>query len=82
MGQRKMVEVHTAWVWDCDDCGRENYERAATLEASEDEIAELRDDYGVQSWETGDFVAWPDQVTCVHCGETFDVDKRSGDEED
>lgn len=82
MGKQRMVEVHTAWVWDCDECGRENFERAQTLEADEQEIAEMRDEYGVQPWETGDFVAWPESVTCAHCNETFDVDKRDNDDPD
>lgn len=39
-----MVELHSAFVWDCDHCGRENYYRAiegnideAALEAADDE---------------------------------------------
>lgn len=29
------AELHTAWVWDCDACGRENFERAVEGDAHE-----------------------------------------------
>lgn len=29
------VELHTAWVWDCPECGKENFQRAKTGDATE-----------------------------------------------
>jgi len=38
---------------------------------SADELAELRDEHGVQPWEEGDFVMMPEAVHCPHCGREF-----------
>jgi hypothetical protein len=33
------AELHCAWVWDCDECGAENFERAVEGDASEPAMA-------------------------------------------
>lgn len=68
----KTVELNPAYVWDCDECGLENFERARRFEASEEDIAEMRDEHGVEDWDEGEFLVAPTAVMCRHCGETFD----------
>ena len=78
------VELHGAFVWDCEECGRENYERA--IEGSVDEAALLSDANQISgrliapefdSDELGPeilvqcVVIAPKQVRCKHCGNSF-----------
>jgi len=68
------IELHMAYVWDCDSCGRENFCRGAVLEFSEEDRAELREEHGVEEWESGEWMSAPEEVTCQHCGKEFEVD--------
>ena len=65
------VELRPAFSWDCPDCGRENFCRGIVPEMSPAEMVELRDDHGIESWESGNFVMQPDLVECSHCQEAF-----------
>ena len=67
------VELHFAYVWDCAECGRENFTRGVTLEMSGDDEQELREDYGIEPHEQGDWMLAPDNVTCVHCNAEFET---------
>lgn len=67
----KPVAMRPAYAWDCEECGRENFERAAVREFSPEELQELRDEHGVQPWEAGEFVGMPESVKCQHCGAVF-----------
>ncbi|MDE2105980.1 MAG: hypothetical protein KGL39_52645 [Patescibacteria group bacterium] len=68
---QKMVSMRPAYAWDCDECGRENFERGAVREFSDEELQELRNDHGVEPWEAGEFVTMPQSVKCPHCGAVF-----------
>lgn len=64
------VELHPAYSWTCDECGRENFARAVVPESLEGELPEGFDD------EAYDGVQWimkPERVTCSACGAEFDV---------
>ena len=76
-----IASLSIAYVWDCDDCGRENFVRCIAADFGEDELQELRDEHGVEAWETGDFVTMPDKVTCKHCGAEFDTERNIADED-
>lgn len=72
-----MVELRLAYEWTCDECGRDQFLRATRLDLSQlssDELAELRDVHGVESWETGEWSMRPESVTCQFCGHSFDVE--------
>lgn len=85
------VELHQAWTWDCDNCGRENYARAVSVNPDEFEAGELEevaDALGVGGipgvdYEFGELhkmlVSQPEVVKCAHCGEEFST-KDSDDE--
>lgn len=66
-----MVELRPAYAWDCEDCGTENFTRGMVPEFSPDDLEELRDEHGIQPWETGAFVAMPEAVKCNACGAVF-----------
>lgn len=68
------AQMHPAYMWDCEECGGENFERAMRPCLSEEEIAELRDEHGVQPWEEGELLTYPDSVTCRHCQSTFETE--------
>ena len=72
----------TAYVWDCEECGSENFERAITAEiVDEDREAIFRQFHQMDPWEPlpegwRDFqlVTRPDSVTCCKCGTEFDAE--------
>lgn len=69
----KVVELHPAHVWDCDECGRENFCRGVVVELSEeDKEAMIVQEGGVpEDWATGNWLTAPELVRCVHCGIEF-----------
>lgn len=67
----KSVELVPAFLWTCPECGVDKFERAIVVELSAEEMDELRQDHGVQPWETGNFLNSPKNVTCDMCKQTF-----------
>lgn len=65
------VELVPAWLWTCDECGRDNFERSIVAELSAEEMDELKQDHGIEEFHEGDFLSAPDQVVCQGCGEEF-----------
>lgn len=41
------VRIWTAYQWTCDDCGRDNFERAITCELTPDERKDLAEEHGL-----------------------------------
>lgn len=66
----KSVELRTAYAFDCEECGTENFVRATVHEFSPEETEELRDEHGVEGV-TGDFVTVPPILRCSNCGTEF-----------
>jgi len=89
------VEVHPAYVWDCPECGVENFERAAVLDLPDDEKLELMHKQGIlepyqtlddmPEGEGGLFMSQPQEVDCRECGKHYDTeymtDPKSEDDE-
>lgn len=73
---RPVVELHDAYVWDCDSCGRENFERAVVVapESLDPETRAALADVAGDDWITGDFTTRPDVVRCRACGAEFDAE--------
>lgn len=69
--RRQVVELQPAYAFICDECGAESFVRSQPPHLTDDELAELREDHGVEPWETGDFTTMPSEVTCGSCGHTF-----------
>jgi len=68
------IELHPAFVWDCDECGRQNFERAIIppfqSKADEERAREMLD---ITS-EEGFPVIAPFNVSCRRCGTQFETD--------
>lgn len=82
----RTVELHQAYLWTCDVCGRDNFERSITIDPESIDLDDLPDGVDpdmVREWidggGEGDFVTAPTRVTCGHCRAVFDVD--FGDED-
>lgn len=71
------VRLRPAYAWTCEECGRDNFAAGVVPEFSEEEIAELREQHGVEDYVTGDFVEMPTSVVCQHCGEKFETEHYS-----
>ena len=64
---RAAVELHQAFLWTCEECGRDNFERAITHEPGDDDEDEIPEGF------EGVWLTAPTEVTCKHCGEEFDI---------
>lgn len=80
MSQR--VELRPAFEWTCPECWRDHFERAIRHECSPEELAELRDEHGIQPWFEGEWLKAPESVACEHCQMSFEVLGFHSDEED
>lgn len=78
----KTVVLRTAYAFDCEDCGRENFGRSLALECSPEEEEELRLNHGIDPWDTGNWVQRPDKVTCQFCGAEFETEEDLEGEDD
>lgn len=74
------VELHCAYVWDCPECGGENFCRAVTVEQTPEDIDHLVGEYGgdPSDWQTGQWMTRPDEVTCAHCGQEYETTEWEG----
>lgn len=71
----RSIELHPAFVWTCEDCGRENFTRVVRLEPElvpdlipEDRRAEVEG-------REGDWCLAPDRVTCAYCGAEYETEE-------
>ena len=71
-----VARLHHAFRWDCDVCGRENFERAISMEKNY-----LEDKIEVDYDEGSDYVLYPAIVVCEHCTAQF-LASFNGDLED
>lgn len=75
------TELRPAYAWDCDNCGIENFCRGIIPEMSQEDLNQLREEHGVQPWETGGFVMAPTTVTCKSCGSDYITTHYSDEEQ-
>ena len=70
------VELHEAFIWDCDECGRENLLRA--IPSTPPPAEEIRKMMNLEPYddvpESPDdgWVFIPPNVTCTHCESAFE----------
>jgi len=69
LSQPVIVELHPAHIWDCPECGAENFCRCVVMELSVEEREEMQSQ--MEPGEFGDWVTSPDSVTCNQCGREF-----------
>ena len=74
-----IVELHPAFVWDCENCGKENFCRsiATYLQPGKDDV-QLEKMYGADALEeikrAGGFItckSYPFRVTCTDCTSSY-----------
>lgn len=70
------VELGSAWMWDCPECGIENFQRAITtfLDSSDEDDAEaIAALYGETPPDgvLAKCVSHPNRVVCKHCKREF-----------
>jgi hypothetical protein len=63
MEEREKIEVHSAWMFDCNACGRENFIRGVRRESVED------DDGRVDL-----YVLYPREVNCRFCEKEYETE--------
>lgn len=66
------VDLHQAFSWICDECGKRNFERAIAVEMSEEEKEFMCLEIGVNS-DDGEWLKAPKIVKCIHCQSEFKV---------
>lgn len=76
---RPAVELHEAFFWACDDCGRDNFARAVEIEPESDLIADEDRVEAAVAMATagangGAFLMRPGEVKCSWCGAEFNVE--------
>lgn len=69
--QFRDVRLRPAYAWDCPQCAREVFTRGIVPEMWSEDLQTLRNEFGVDAWEEGDFVVLPDEVECPYCHSHF-----------
>lgn len=67
------IEMHPAFTWDCDTCGREQFTRAVRPEMSSEDREELHRQHGVDPHTGGELLMLPMVVVCRDCGSRFET---------
>lgn len=73
------VEMRPAYEWTCEECGRNHFESCIVADWDDEERLEQAKSLGiVEDYATaipvdmqGEFVTYPDFVTCPDCGSEF-----------
>lgn len=80
----KPVELQQAFLWTCDNCGQDNFERAIACEISKEDAEELATRYETeeQMWLDGGWVTRPETVQCGHCGEVYETTEWNAPQKD
>lgn len=82
--QKTKVELHPAYVWTCDHCGIDNFERGVVPTLSPEEESQVRSELGIPSDLPldGIFQIAPAEVQCRDCNAEYDVDFGQDEEDD
>ena len=65
---KEIVELSPAYMWDCPNCGRENFQRAITVAMTDEDRLEME-----VGEEGGYWQSYPDTVICKHCDMKYDT---------
>ena len=83
MSSKKIkARLLTAYVWDCDECGAENFLRPMTAEVVEDDREKLfrrfhdLDEWSPlpDGWQDFQLVTRPNSVECRECSSVFEAE--------
>lgn len=81
------IEMRPAYEWTCENCGRNQFVSCMVAEMTDSERLEqsklmgLCDEFAesVPEYMSGDFVTYPDEVTCQFCQSTFETLPHNGE---
>lgn len=68
----KTVHLNIAWMWDCDACGEENFERSFIPEVDPEAQKALVEECGQD--EDAILCSFPFEVECYSCGERYETE--------
>lgn len=71
MRKIETVELLPAYRWCCPECGTENFEVAYIKEMSDEEVQQLREEYGMDDSQRPALVQRADEVKCKECERWF-----------
>ena len=63
MDSPEKIEVHSAWMFDCHECGRENFIRGVRRESVEESGGRV-----------DLYVLYPREVMCKHCEKEYETE--------
>ncbi|MFA5766410.1 MAG: hypothetical protein WC919_00615 [Candidatus Paceibacterota bacterium] len=64
---KEIVELAPAYMWDCPNCGRENFQRSITTAITDEDRVEM----DLDPCETGCWQSYPNIVICRHCDSQY-----------
>jgi ribosomal protein L37AE/L43A len=64
---KEIVELSPAYMWDCPNCGRENFQRSITVALTEEDRIHMN----LSSEEIGSWQSYPNFITCKFCKQSF-----------
>jgi len=65
------VELHQAFSWICDNCGKRNFNRAVECDMPPEELKAAKEQFGIESWKDGSFLMAPKIVKCGNCKKEY-----------
>lgn len=67
------VELHQAFFWTCNQCGKDNFIYAVTVRLSEEQVQEVVKERGGTEdfWRNGAYLQTPNKVTCKFCSAQY-----------
>jgi rubrerythrin len=70
------VELHPAFLWTCDECGRDSFARAILVDPESLDAAdrERLDAILGEGWDGAEALMAPAEVTCPYCGATYEAE--------
>jgi transcription elongation factor Elf1 len=84
----RKLEVFPAWVFTCNDCGKDTFVRSVVAEMSQEEREEqLRVEMKLELWEPipegtfGEWTTYPTTLKCDHCKAEFESEHYSDSED-
>lgn len=71
---REVVELKDAVYWDCPNCSKRNFQIPASIELTQEEFEEMREEYDIDEDDVGIFVESIKEVKCQFCNEEYDAE--------
>lgn len=73
-----LIEIHEAYCFDCDECGRENFFRVVNRETENLEISEEAQQLKDDGWDVSAMFI-PESVECEFCKTEFQIEVTNND---